>query len=98
MEIKTLKQYFEQLPDNRKKVMKQLRKTIKDNLPKGFSETIGSVTIGYVVPHSIYPDGYHCDPTTPLPFINIASRKNYIAFYHMGLYASPVLTLSLIHI
>lgn len=47
--------------------------------------------IGYVVPHSVYPAGYHCDPKLPLPFINLASQKNFIALYHMGLYADAEL-------
>ena len=68
--------------------MKKLRKVIKDNLPKGFEETMSYGMIGYVVPHSIYPDGYHCDPKLPLPFMNLASQKNYIAVYHSGVYAS----------
>ena len=83
---KTPEQYIEQLTDDRKIAVGQLRKTILDNLPKGFSETIGYGTIAFVVPHSIYPNGYHCDPKQPLPFISIASQKHYIALYHMGLY------------
>ncbi len=57
------------------------------NLPQGFSLTISYGMIGFVVPHSLYPAGYHCDPKLPLPFINIASQKNFISIYHMGLYA-----------
>jgi len=47
--------------------------------------------IGYVVPHSIYPEGYHCDTKLPLPFLSIASQKNFVAVYHMGIYADPEL-------
>ena len=47
--------------------------------------------IGYVVPKTRYPSGYHCDPTLPLPFMGLAAQKNSINFYHMGLYAHPVL-------
>ncbi len=83
----TPEQYIEKLPDDRKQAIIKLRKTILDNLPEGFTETIGYGMIAYVVPHSIYPNGYHCDPSLPLPFINIASQKNHIAIYHMGLYA-----------
>lgn len=83
----TPEQYIEELPDDRKQAIIKLRKTILDNLPEGFTETIGYGMIAYVVPHSIYPNGYHCDPKLPLPFINIASQKNHIAIYHMGLYA-----------
>ncbi|GAB1404932.1 MAG: DUF1801 domain-containing protein [Lentimicrobiaceae bacterium] len=84
-------QYIEQLADDRKNAVEQLRKTILDHLPTGFSETISYGMIGFVVPHTIYPNGYHCDPKQPLPFISIASQKNYLALYHMGLYANPEL-------
>ncbi len=47
--------------------------------------------MGFVVPHKLYPSGYHCDPTLPLPFIHVASQKNYISFYHMGVYADEKL-------
>lgn len=79
--------YIEQLPKNRRQAMRKLRQTILDNLPKGFEETMSYGMIGYVVPKSIYPQGYHCDTKLPLPFINIASQKNFVAFYHMGIYA-----------
>jgi len=87
----TPEHYIDQLPEDRKPVIQKLRKTILDNLPDGFSETISYGMIGYVVPHSVYPAGYHCDPKQPLPFISIASQKNFVALYHMGLYASPEL-------
>lgn len=83
--------YIQQLPEERKEPMQQLRKTILESLPEGFEETIGYGMIGYVVPHSLYPAGYHCDTKLPLPFMNIASQKNFIAFYHMGIYAKPEL-------
>jgi len=79
--------YIAELPEDRKKVMEQLRKTITDNLPEGFQEGIGYGMLGYAVPHSIYPKGYHCNPKDPLPFMGLASQKNFIAFYHMGVYA-----------
>ena len=82
----TPQDYFDSLPEERKESMNHLRKVILDNLPEGFSEEMSYGMIGYVVPHSIYPAGYHCDPKLPLPFINIASQKNFIALYHMGLY------------
>jgi uncharacterized protein YdhG (YjbR/CyaY superfamily) len=81
--------YLSELPEDRKLPMQKLRKAILDNLPEGFSETMSYGMIGYVVPHSIYPSGYHCTPKLPLPFINIASQKNYISMYHMGIYANP---------
>jgi uncharacterized protein YdhG (YjbR/CyaY superfamily) len=86
-EAKTVKAYLESLPEERKDAMRRLREAIITNLPKGFSEEMNYGMIGYVVPHELYPAGYHCDPKLPLPFINIASQKNYIAFYHMGMYA-----------
>ena len=61
------------------------------NLPNGFEEQISYGHIGFVVPHSMYPNGYHCDPTSPLPFIGLASQKNFIALYHMGIYSDEKL-------
>jgi len=84
---KTPKEYVESLPEDRKAAISELQKVIKKNLPKGFEEVMSYGMIGYVIPHSIYPDGYHCDPKLPLPFMNIASQKNFIAVYNMGLYA-----------
>lgn len=78
--------YMNQLPAERRDPMDKLRNVILGNLPPGFSETINYGMIGYVVPHSVYSKGYHADPKQPLPFINIASQKNHIALYHMGLY------------
>jgi Domain of unknown function (DU1801) len=80
-------QYINELPTDRKEAITQLRNTILKNIPKGFKEVIGYGMLGYVVPHELYPSGYHCDPKLPLPFINIASQKNFVALYHMGIYA-----------
>ncbi|MDO9275132.1 MAG: DUF1801 domain-containing protein [Lutibacter sp.] len=91
IEANTPDEYINKLPDDRKQVMNKLRKTILDNLPKGFVETLNYGMIGYVVPHSMYPKGYHCNPKLPLPFMSIASQKNFIAIYHMGLYANQKL-------
>lgn len=88
---KTPAEYVDSLPDERKIVIENIRKTVLDNLPNGFEETMGYGMLGYVVPHSIYPSGYHCDPKTPLPFMGMASQKNFIAFYHMGIYADETL-------
>jgi hypothetical protein len=88
---KTPTEYLESLPEDRKKAMTELRKVIRKNIPKGFSEEMGYGMMGYAVPHSMYPDGYHCDPKQPLPFIGIASQKNFIALYHMGIYADEKL-------
>lgn len=89
----TVAQYIDQLPEDRKQVISKLRDTILANIPAGFEETINYGMIGYVVPHSIYPNGYHCDTSLPLPFMSIASQKNFIAIYHMALYASDELML-----
>ncbi len=84
-------QYINELPEDRKAVMTQLRETIHKNLPEGFHEQMNYGMIGYVVPHSTYPDGYHCDPKLPLPFMSIASQKNFVALYHSGIYAQKEL-------
>ena len=83
--------YISQIPEERQAPMQKLREVIGNNLPDGFSEEMGYGMIGYSVPHSVYPDGYHCDPKQPLPFMSIASQKNFIAVYHMGVYAIPEL-------
>jgi len=83
--------YLNKLPEDRKNAMGKLRKYILDNLPEGFTETVSYGMIGYVVPHTIYPKGYHADPKLPLPFMNIASQKNHIALYHMGIYSNKEL-------
>jgi len=88
---KTVDDYIQEVPEERRKTMEAMRKAIKKNIPKGFAETMGYGMAGYVVPHSIYPEGYHCDPKQALPFMGFASQKNFIALYHMGIYASPAL-------
>ena len=87
----TVKEYIAELPPERKKAMTELRKVILENLPEGFEETMSYGMIGYVVPHSKYPAGYRCNPKLPLPFMNIASQKNFIAVYSMGVYSNPEL-------
>lgn len=84
---KTVAEYLESLPTDRKQAISLIREAILTNLPKGYQETMSYGMIGYVVPHEIYPDGYHCTPKLPLPFMNVASQKNFIALYHMGIYA-----------
>lgn len=86
---KTPKEYLENLPDDRKAAMTQLRDTIVKNLPKGFAEQMTYGMLGFVVPHSKYPAGYHCNPKLPLGFVSMASQKNFIALYHMGIYSMP---------
>ena len=85
---KTPDEYIDLIPEERQAMMQQLREVIKRNLPDGFEEMISYGMIGYVVPHSLYPDGYHCDPDLPLPFMHIASQKNFIAVYHNGVYTN----------
>ena len=90
-DCKTPQEYVDSLPEERKLIIEKLRKIIKLNLPEGFQEEMSYGMLGYVVPHSIYPKGYHCKPNLPLPFMNIASQKNFIALYHIGVYANPEL-------
>jgi uncharacterized protein YdhG (YjbR/CyaY superfamily) len=87
----TVDDYIKELPKERQEAITKLRKEIKKNLPKGFSEGMGYGMMGYSVPHSLYPAGYHCDPKLPLPFMGVASQKHFIAVYHMGVYANPKL-------
>jgi uncharacterized protein YdhG (YjbR/CyaY superfamily) len=89
IDANSIEQYVNQLTPERKKVIETLRKLFKKNLPKGFKEELNYGMIGYVVPHTLYPNGYHCDPKLPLPFMNIASQKNNISIYHLGIYANP---------
>ncbi|MEP7255420.1 MAG: DUF1801 domain-containing protein [Ferruginibacter sp.] len=87
----TVEQYLKELPADRQEPISKLRNIILKNLPKGFKEGMGYGMIGYYVPHSVYPNGYHCNPKDPLPFMNLASQKNFIAVYHMCLYGDPKL-------
>ncbi len=92
IEAKTVDEYISKLSEHRIMAVSKLRETVKSNLPEGFEECINYKMIGFVVPHSIYPSGYHCDPKLPLPFINIASQKNFVALYHSGIYADSKLS------
>lgn len=83
--------YIQELPDDRRAAITRLRKEILKNIPKGFKEQMSYGMLGFVVPHSLFPPGYHCDPSLPLPFLNIASQKNFIAIYHMGIYSKKEL-------
>ena len=93
MQIKasSVEDYISKVPEERQEVIRGIRKQILDNLPEGFDERLSYGMIGYVVPHELYPPGYHVDPKLPLPFINIASQKNFVALYHSGIYSSPEL-------
>ncbi len=84
-------EYFNSLPEDRKYAMNELRNVIRQNIPKGFAEVMSYGMVGYVVPHSLYPNGYHCDPKQPLPFLGMASQKHFIALYHMGIYSDKKL-------
>ncbi len=84
-------EYLNSLPEERREAINRLRDEITSNLPDGFNETMSYGMIGYVVPHTVYPPGYHCDPKLPLPFMSLASQKNFVAVYHMGIYADPEL-------
>jgi len=87
--IQTVEEYIDLLPEDRKTSINKLRRVILDAIPNGFEEMMSYGMIGFVVPFSIYPKGYHCNTKLPLPFINLASQKNFIALYHMGIYANP---------
>lgn len=91
IEANSPEEYISKLPEDRVEAITKLREVILANLPEGFQETMSYGMIGYVVSHSKYPDGYHCTPELPLPFLSIASQKNFIAVYHMGVYSSPEL-------
>ena len=88
---KTPSEYLDSLPEERKEAMMKIRDAIMQHLPDGFEEVMNYGMLGYVVPHTIYPKGYHCDPKLPLPLMALASQKNNISFYHMGIYADSQL-------
>lgn len=87
----SLEEYFQNIPKERQAVMNKIRSIINTNLPEGFKEVLGYGMPSWVVPHSIYPAGYHCTPHLPLPFMSLASQKNFIGLYHMGIYSNPKL-------
>jgi len=88
---KTVEEILDNIPEDRSESFNKLHQIIVKNLPKGFEPGISYGGLGYVIPHSIYPAGYHCKPIEPLPFAGIASQKNFISFYHMGIYSEPKL-------
>ena len=89
IEANSVDEYIAKAPEERRDTLLRLRHVLLDHLPKGFVEELSYGMPGYVVPHTLYSPGYHCDPRLPLPFVSFASQKNFIALYHMGLYASP---------
>lgn len=88
---KTVTEILTNLPMDRAEPFNKLHDVIVKNLPKGFEAAISYGGLGYVVPHTLYPAGYHCKPSEPLPFAGLASQKNSINFYHMGIYFDPKL-------
>jgi len=88
---KSVEEILTNLPLERVEPFTKLHDVIVKNLPKGFEVAISYGGLGYVVPHTLYPMGYHCKPIEPLPFAGIASQKNSINVYHMGIYADPKL-------
>ena len=87
----TIDEILANLPEDRKEAFNKLHQTIVSNLPDGFEPGISYGMLGYVIPHHLYPAGYHCKPSEPLPFASLASQKNSISFYHMGIYMDPAL-------
>jgi len=86
----TVAQYLAELPADRRAAIEAVRKVILKNLDKkGYAEGMQYGMIGYFVPHSVYPPGYHCDPRQGLPFAALASQKNYMAVYLNGIYSDP---------
>lgn len=87
--MNNIEQYLQNLPADRVETFKKLLDTVRKHLPDGFQEMMQYGMVGFVVPHHIFPNGYHVNPQEPLPFIHLASQKNHFAIYHMGLYANP---------
>ena len=87
----TIQEYIDKIPEDRKQHFLKLRETISSNIPNGFEQQFSYGMIGFVVPFSIYPNGYHCNTKLPLPFMNIANQKGFIALYHVGIYMKPEL-------
>lgn len=90
-EFTSVDEYIHALEDEKREAIESLREVILAKIPAGFKETMSYGMIGYVVPFDIYPSGYHCNTKLPLPFLNIAAQKNFVALYHMGLYADEQL-------
>ena len=83
----TAKAYLDSLPEDRRKAVRAVRAAINRRLPKGYKEGIQYGMIGWFVPHSIHPSGYHCDPKQPVPFASVAAQKNYTSIYLMCIYS-----------
>ena len=85
----TVDEYIEAAPEERQEALRRMLALLREYLPEGFEERLGYGMPAFVVPHHVYPAGYHCDPSLPLPFVSFANQKNFVALYHMGLSASP---------
>jgi len=91
IKVNNIQEYIKNIPEDRKDIFDKLMKAVRENIPKGFSEELSYGFPSWIVPFSLYPQGYHCSPNLPLPFASVASQKNFIALYHMGIYSSPEL-------
>jgi len=89
--VKTIEEYISQIPEERREAFRKLLETVDRNLPEAFQQTMQYGMVTWVVPMKTYPAGYHCAKDTPLPFISVASQKNFVAFYHMGIYSDQTL-------
>lgn len=87
----TVEEYIQSVTPEKKETLLKIREVILKNMPKGYEECMSYGMLSYVVPHSIYPAGYHCNPQQPLPFVALAAQKNSINLYHMGIYAQSEL-------
>lgn len=86
LKANTVEAYLDLVPEDKQNALQKLRQIFKENLPQGFQEGMQYGMMTYVVPHEIYPKGYHVNPKEPLPFVSLAAQKNHIAIYHFGLY------------
>ncbi|MDN3706631.1 DUF1801 domain-containing protein [Myroides ceti] len=89
--IEPIREFLDQVPQERQDAIIQLYQILKTHLPEGFECRADAKFIHFVVPHSLYAPGYHCNPKQALPFVSLASQKNFISLYHMGLYADQEL-------
>jgi hypothetical protein len=83
--------YFNQVKADQNEAMRQLWEILVKHRMPGFEPGLSYGMPAIVIPHSLYPAGYHCKPEEALPFVSIAAQKNFIAVYHMGIYAMPQL-------
>ena len=84
----TVAQYLAELPPERRSAIQAVRQVILDSMDPSLEERMNYGMIGYVVPHRVFPPGYHCDPKLPLPYAGLASQKNHMSLYLMAIYTS----------